>query len=300
MSQLTVAFAEFERSMIRQRVKAGLKLAVGLLTGSAERAYGDIAQVAYNSYRGGTEHLTAIAGASTKGTTVGGGEVGERLRAFASSEATVWEGSPYYDEAEQWTHLFWSADQPFRPMFEGLDLDCLVELACGRGRHAQQVIGRADLHRYVGVDILPSNIEACRQRIGDKNHHISFDVTDGVSPPLNDGEASAVFCYDAMVHFDLEIILAYLRDTARILRPGGRALFHHSNYSSNPGNPFALNPMARSFMSLDLFAHLAHRAGLYPIEQRTIPWGNFANIDGLTLLERPPDGWHRPVTASSP
>ena len=44
--------------------------------------------------------------------------------------------------------------------------------------------------------------------------------------------------------------------------------------------------MARNFMSLDLFAHLGRRADLYPIEQRTIPWGNFANLDGLTLFEK--------------
>jgi hypothetical protein len=37
-----------------------------------------------------------------------------------------------------------------------------------------------------------------------------------------------------MVHFDSDVIQVYLQDTARVLRWGGRALFHHSNYSAGP------------------------------------------------------------------
>ena len=213
------------------------------------------------------------------------GATREHLRKFATTEAAVWEASPYYDDAEQWTFLFWDEHRPFRPMFSKLDLTFVVELACGRGRHAERLINLLGTGRYFGTDILLSNIEACRERIG-RSDQIEFHPTDGISLPVPDETATALFCYDAMVHFDIEVIIAYLRDTARILSPGGRALFHHSNYSSNPGCPYGLNPMARNFMSLDLFAHLGRRADLYPIEQRTIPWGNFANLDGLTLFEK--------------
>ena len=33
-----------------------------------------------------------------------------------------------------------------------------------------------------------------------------------------------------MVHFSADLVQAYLRDTARVLKPGGMALYHHSNY----------------------------------------------------------------------
>ena len=99
-----------------------------------------------------------------------------------------------------------------------LDLTFVVELACGRGRHAERLINRLGTGRYLGTDILLSNVEACRERVG-RSDQIAFYPTDGISLPLPDKTATALFCYDAMVHFDIEIIIAYLRDTARILSP---------------------------------------------------------------------------------
>jgi hypothetical protein len=40
-------------------------------------------------------------------------------------------------------------------------------------------------------------------------------------------------------------------------------------------------------MSLDLFHHYAARAGLAVIEAMPLRWANYANLDGLTLLEKP-------------
>ena len=35
----------------------------------------------------------------------------------------AWRDSPYYEDAERWTFLFWDEHRPFRPFFERLDLD---------------------------------------------------------------------------------------------------------------------------------------------------------------------------------
>jgi hypothetical protein len=45
----------------------------------------------------------------------------------------AWRQSPYYDDAERWTILFWNDETPFRKFFDQLDLTTVLELACGHG-----------------------------------------------------------------------------------------------------------------------------------------------------------------------
>ena len=62
----------------------------------------------------------------------------EALAEAAKIVAAPWADSPYYEDAERWTPMFWSADGPFRRQFNRLDLSATLELACGWGRHAEQ------------------------------------------------------------------------------------------------------------------------------------------------------------------
>ncbi len=52
--------------------------------------------------------------------------------------ADHWRKNDYYGRAEQqdWLNPFWSEASPFRTMFMQLDGACMVDLACGHGRHA--------------------------------------------------------------------------------------------------------------------------------------------------------------------
>jgi SAM-dependent methyltransferase len=209
-----------------------------------------------------------------------------KLRDLAISQAHVWEGSRYFDDAEKWTHIFWRPEGDFRKKFDQIELSYVVELACGHGRHAEMLASGGKVGRYCGIDVLPSNIEKCRERLSGHGR-FEFILGDGVGfGSVDDAQASAIFCYDAMVHFHSEVVLSYLKDASRILKKGGRAVFHHSNYSSNPGGSFGTNPCARAFMSLDLFHHYAAHAGLRVIEAMPLRWTTHANLDGLTLLEK--------------
>lgn len=95
-----------------------------------------------------------------------------------------------------------------------------------------------------------------------------------------------MFCYDAMVHFEMMDIYEYLKDIYRVLVPGGMVLIHHSNYTADYKASFANTPHGRSFMSKDIFAYLAYRGGFEIISQQVINWG-VKDLDCISLIHKP-------------
>jgi SAM-dependent methyltransferase len=209
-----------------------------------------------------------------------------QLARLARHVGKDWATSGYYDLAEQidWLEVFWSAQSPFWRFFQELDLTCVLELACGHGRHSEKVLERSQ--NVILMDINIENIEFCQQRFRNVRQS-RFILTDGYAfDSVKDNECTAVFSYDAMVHFDSDVVRAYLEDTARILVPGGRALFHHSNYDLNPGGNVHDNPRWRNFMSKKLFNHYAMKSGLTCLASEVLDWESYPALDCVTLLER--------------
>lgn len=197
----------------------------------------------------------------------------------------------YFDafESPEKVGVFWADGSRFRRCFDKyLDLTDTVEIACGAGRHSAQIAERCG--SLVLVDTSPDALQNAAQRFADRsNVHIKLSP-DGFSIPIDDRSASAVFSYDAMVHFEPLTVASYLRETARVLRPGGRAILHHSSYGRNPTGKFTDNPDWRNFMPKGLFMHLADRAGLKVIEHQTFRWGSnwrkWSKTDALSVLEK--------------
>ena len=168
------------------------------------------------------------------------------------------------------------------PFIEGCNFTHTIDLAAGHGRNSAKLATLAD--RLTIMDIQPGNIEICKERFSDREK-TSFFVNNGFDmQPVRDGDVTLVYCFDAMVHFDSDVIRSYLRDTRRVLAPGCSAFFHHSNYSG--GHDWRTNPSSRNFMTKELFAHYALKEGLEILSQRVINWGDTPNIDCLTLVER--------------
>lgn len=191
----------------------------------------------------------------------------------------------YFDRAEEQSELavFWDDKSVIYGMFSKLDLDNVIELAVGRGRHVPMYEQKAN--HIVLVDILQSNIDFCKERFK-SSKKIDYYCNNGYNlSKLNDNEYSALFTYDAMVHFEMLDIYEYLKDIYRVLRKGGMALFHHSNNTSDYKNAFSNAVGGRSYMSKDLFAYLAFRAGFEIVEQHVIDWG-IKDLDCVSLVRK--------------
>ena len=198
--------------------------------------------------------------------------------------ADPWKQSTYYDDAEKWTIVFWSEDHPFYPLFKRLDLTAVLELACGHGRHSEIVAERSG--QLTLMDVHEQNIEYCRTRLARFQNIVFFTNSGHDFRPIADGALTAIFCYDAMVHFSPDLVQAYLRDTARVLKPGGMALYHHSNYPAPLDRHYGQNPHARNHMTESLFRQFTDEAGLALVESLPIEWGGVADLDRLTLLRK--------------
>lgn len=188
-------------------------------------------------------------------------------------------------ENEEYMDVFWNDDSPFFQMFQNINLDNIIELACGHGRHVLKYIDNTK--NLTLVDILEKNINICKKRFCNYGniyyyHNNGYDLSE-----LEDESYTGLFTYDSMVHFEMFDINCYLKETYRVLKPGSFALFHHSNNDIDYKATYADAHYGRSFMSKKLFAYLAYRAGFQIIEQEVIDWGKDKNLDCITLLKKP-------------
>ena len=187
-------------------------------------------------------------------------------------------------ESDDALKTFWGEKSIAYRMFSKMDLSTVVELACGKGRHVSKYSSLAG--EVILVDILEKNIDFCRERFNEEKN-IKFYKNNGYDlAQLKSGSVTALFTYDSMVHFELLDIFNYLKETARILKNGGMALFHHSNNTENYKITFTTARHGRNYMSKDLFAYLANRAGLEVLEQQVFDWDTDKDLDCLTLVQK--------------
>ena len=169
------------------------------------------------------------------------------------------------------------------PFIADCDLAETLDLAAGHGRNSIYLLRHA--RRLHVMDIQPGNIEICRRRLSECDN-VDYHVNNGYDfASVADDSLTFIYCFDAMVHFEPEVIGSYLTDARRVLRPGGRGFFHHSNYTG--GLDWRTNPHARNFMSRDLFAKSAIAGGLRVLRQQVIDWAEAPQLDCLSLVERP-------------
>lgn len=187
-------------------------------------------------------------------------------------------------EREDAVEMFWGENTIFYRCFQELDLQNVIELACGRGRHVSHYKDKAE--KITLVDILDENMDICKKRFWDADN-ITYYHNNGYNlEQLPDETYTSLFTYDSMVHFEMMDVYEYLKDIYRVLQVGAKALFHHSNYHNDYLANFAHAPHARCFMSKELFAYLANRIGFKVLEQEVIDWYGEKGLDCITLVEK--------------
>jgi len=210
------------------------------------------------------DHFQDLGAIHKASVTMSPGRIADRdLEDIVKTEGFGYDKTGYFDRAEGWTDEEWARAQRFLAP-HAVDYTNTLDLACGRGRHSQKLATLAK--HMVLVEVNPEYMEFCRERFAGKPW--DFVVNNGYDlAAVGDRSITFVYCYDAAVHFDLEIILAYIKEFRRVLVPGGFAFVHHSNVDYHPGMDFRLHPHWRNFMSKEIFAHLAIHNGLALVDQ---------------------------------
>ena len=206
---------------------------------------------------------------------------------------SFWEkGGPdfeYYKSAEQddWMKVFWDEKSVFHPLFQQLNPQYLLEIACGAGRHSERVIDRVK-ELYL-LDSSRAALNLAKERFASYGKVVYIHNESGFGIPGNiikDASLSAVFSYDAMVHFEKEAVESYIADSYKKLKPNGFALFHHSNYDKNPKGKFSDNPGWRNYMTKDLFIAMSKKCGFDVMHSEVFSF-SCHNSDCITLLKKP-------------
>ena len=209
-----------------------------------------------------------------------------RLQNIVASEAFLWgdsTASSYHEHASSHMDVQW--DNIISPILRTLPIDYskTIDFAAGYGRNTRKLLDFGAGHVTM-VDVNPECIDHMRTHFTGENTTIvlndGFDLAG-----LETGAFTFLYSFDAMVHFDLEIISSYVPEFSRVLKSGAYAFVHHSNYTANPGGDFRDNPHWRNFMSAGIFKHLARRAGFEVVQQTLLNWGEPDN-DCITVLSK--------------
>lgn len=145
----------------------------------------------------------------------------------------IWGGYDWSHQGEEWSNTpEWKDSviehvlQPHIPLGSRA-----LEIGPGAGRWTEHLIQRAS-HLTV-VDLTSTCIDICKERFKEFQN-IEYHVNDGRSLDfIADASIDRVWSWDVFVHIDSKDVREYVRHLARVIRPNGQALIHHSKLGAS-------------------------------------------------------------------
>ncbi len=100
---------------------------------------------------------------------------------------------------------------------------CVLDLGCNNG-YGSRILADA-CRRVVAVDVSEAAIADATRRFGERG--IDFRTVDGTTLPFRDAAFDSVVSFQVIEH--VEELEPYLSEIARVLKPGGQAIFTTPN-----------------------------------------------------------------------
>jgi SAM-dependent methyltransferase len=189
----------------------------------------------------------------------------------------------YFREAEGQFHEQWIGT--IRPLIEDFDFSTVLELSPGAGRNTEKLSELTP--RLIAVDYNQQALEQTQARLSalGSRCEVTYHQNNGCDLQMvEDQSVTAIYCWDSAVHFDKSVLSAYIREFARVLKPGGSGFLHHSDLGDGAHKSIKRNPHWRSNASKELVADQCRANGLTVVRQQPVPWPPI--VDCATIFRK--------------
>lgn len=206
-----------------------------------------------------------------------------------------WDGG--YDwkgRGEEWSEAWGGSEaQWFGSLYPRihrfLPAKSILEIAMGYGRWTNYLLPHAS-DRFIGVDMSQECVNYCSNAFSNAPKAV-FYGNDGLSLDcVADNSIDFVFCFDSLVHAEIDVVEHYIQEILGKLTPNGVAFIHHSNWAAIKPDRKNNHMRAESVSGLLVEKAIARHGGSLLI-QEVLTWGRFEMIDAISTFRR-----HRPQT----
>lgn len=106
----------------------------------------------------------------------------------------------------------------------------LVDVGCGAGRLARQLVGYLTSGRVLGTDVVPELVDYARTGCPPS---WQFVVVEDIRIPLADDEADFASFFSVFTHLLFQESFCYLLEARRVVKPGGTIVFSFLEFEQN-------------------------------------------------------------------
>jgi len=151
-------------------------------------------------------------------------------RFTALENKALWNTYDWSKLGEEWSRSpQWKREILERLFFPNVPEGAVaVEIGPGGGRWTEYLLKRCSQVHV--VDVAERALELCRERFGSAPN-LALHLSSGHDLAVSDASVDVVWSYDVFVHINALDTDGYLKEIARVLKGGGRAVIHH------PGEP---------------------------------------------------------------